>query len=137
MQLPSQSIAPPRHHWSNEALQNSIEIPAMSTKAIWQNEQQVKRTIYPEFNSDCRIRDFTRASAAQIEQRHEAHFGYTFLMNETWGLLIKNQWNEVKMNEMFELQGDKSLILIWQRRYHNLSASQSLHFETPSRNQAS
>jgi hypothetical protein len=42
------------------------------------------------------LRDFTRATAAQIEQRHEAHFGYAYL-----------------------------------------SARQSLHSETLSRNQAS
>ena len=73
------------------------------------NEQQVKWTIYLKFNSDCRIRDFARAAAAQIKQRHEARFGYTLLMNESCRLFIKSQRNEAKMYEIFEFARGKNI----------------------------
>jgi hypothetical protein len=73
------------------------------------NKQQVKWTIYPKFNSDCRIRDFARATAAQIEQRHQAHLGYTLLMDESCRLFIKSQINEANMYEIFEFARGKNI----------------------------
>ena len=73
------------------------------------NEQQVKWTIYLKSNSDCRIRDFARATAAQIEQTHEAHLGYALLMDESCRSFIKSQRNEAKMYEIFEFARGKNI----------------------------
>ena len=52
--------------------------------------------------------------AAQIEQRHEAHFSYAVLMNQSWQLFIKNQTKAAKMSDIVEFGREESLVLVQQ-----------------------